>query len=129
MEHVKEFLNLTLRKKQLEEELKQVTQGLEVLQGPLLNYFEQHGLSSVKADGHTVYLHRQVWASIDTGDPKALEAMENAGLGAFIRPQVNTQTLSSWVRELEEEGEKVPMSLKPYLKITEKYGLRTRKAS
>jgi hypothetical protein len=128
LQQVKEFLQLTLRKRELEEQIKEIDGRLNELQEQSLTLFEREGISSLRLDGHTVYLHRQVWASVDASNPYALAELKRNGLGDLVKPTVNGQTLSAWVRERQEEDKPIPPVLAQYLKISEKYGLRARKA-
>ena len=103
--------------------IKEEMTRLEVV---LLEQYVQEGVQSIKTIGGNVYLHHQVWASA-----------EDAGLLAvsdwawMVKDSVNSQTLSSAVRELEIDAEGEPIFPEGVpeaaVKITHKYNIRVRK--
>lgn len=130
MQRLKRFTELEHRRREIKEELDKVNAELGSLEEGLLRDFEDAGMSSVNIDDLCVYLHRQVWAKPKNGDyPGACAALEQAGLGEMVERRFNTQTLSSWVREQEKAGEKMPESLKDAIVVSEVFSVRTRKGA
>ena len=78
-------------------------------------------------NGETVYLQRELWASLvrdENGDLDAAhQALREHGLAWLVQDNVNGQKLSSWVREQETE---IPEDLLPYLKISKPYRVKVR---
>ena len=82
----------------------------------------------------TVYLAHETWASV----PKekraaAVKAMEAEGIGDLVdRTNINSQTLSAWVRELpeDEDGHPIlPARLVDFIKVSQPIKVKTRKRS
>ncbi len=134
---LKKFIRLTLKKRQHEDAAEELGQQIAELEAKLMASFMDRGVDRVSMDGHTVYLDRKLWAGAENGDTAATcAALEAEGLGDFVRPSVNVQQLSSWVRELERAAGRqddlkalLPEALRPAIKITEKYALRMRKSA
>lgn len=125
---------------------KDLKEELDALEALLLPRFQDKGIQNMKIKGRTLYIERKLWggAEEDKGRELAL-ALKLIGLGDLVKETVNTQTLSSWLREQEEElsvdpttGKKMPLSpeklkeklapvLQPYLKVSEEFSLKARK--
>ena len=58
---------------------------------------------------------------------QAAAALKKAKLGEYAAPRVNTQSLSAYMRELDEAGEDMPAALKGIIKLSEVFKVRTRK--
>ena len=131
--------------KRKEGEVDKLKEELAPIHDELLQRFQNEGTASHKtASGTTVYINRQLWAgSSDAGPEVMMEALKsNPDTSDLVKEKVNTQTLSSWVREKIEEyfGEEakkksehelleaLPASLRPVLKITEKFQLKARRS-
>ena len=127
---LKRFVQLEKRRRELESQLKEAKAESGHLEAMLLEKFAESGIASIKVDGLTVYLHRQLWAGpIDGNYIAACEALQAVGLGDMVEPRFNTNTLSAWVRERDKEGEALPPTLSEAIKVTEQFSIRTRKGS
>lgn len=123
----RDYVNLDKERRALENELKHVKAKLNTAEETLLTFMEQSGMQSAKIDGITVYLHRQWWASAT--DVQAI--LDNRDSAFLVKETVNGNSLSSWVRELDKDGEGQPVlpdDLKTAIKVTERFAVRTRKA-
>lgn len=128
-EKMRRYVELTKRKRQTEEDLDGLKKELARLEGQLLEDFERAGVDSMRIDGMTVYPHRQLFANARDGDKeRAVEALRACGLDDYVKEQFNTQSLSAYVRELDELEEPLPQPLAEALDVHEKYTLRVRKA-
>lgn len=129
VEQMRRYVELTKRKRQAEGELDELKKELSRLETKLLEDFERAGVDSMRIDGMTVYPHRQLFANARDGDKeRAVEALRACGLDDYVKEQFNTQSLSAYVRELDELEEPLPPPLAEALDIHEKYTLRVRKA-
>lgn len=129
IERTRRYVELTKRKRQAEDDLDEVKKELARLEGQLLEDFEHAGVDSMRIDGHTVYPHRQLFANARDGDKeRAVEALRACGLHDYVKEQFNTQSLSAYVRELDELEEPLPQPLADALDVYEKFTLRVRKA-
>jgi hypothetical protein len=140
----KRYVKLAEEKAALDGKLKQVKAEMTDMEEKLIDYFQRHSLRNLGAGGHTVYLHRQIWASLPD-KAAAHEALIRHGFNDLVEDKVMPQRLSAWVRELmaeseANEGETAPSSenlnellplpddLKALIKVTEKFSVRVRKA-
>ena len=147
-DRLREFVAMNTHVKALDEELTCAKASLEELKQGILDRFAEAGVGSVRIDGKTVYTHRQLWAGradavgpngrpildekgrpMKVGDEEFIPAIRDAGLGHFVKETVNTQTLSAWARELDEDEGGMPV-LPPELvgkvSVTEKFDVRVR---
>jgi hypothetical protein len=133
------------RKKALENELKEVGSEIEVLSEECREKFIQEGIQSMRVDGRTVYIYRQIFSGIAEGygKPDVKGALEELGLDDLIG--YNSQSLNAYVRELinafpeffnaegslvateEQILEALPDPLKKTLRVSEKIDIRVKK--
>lgn len=129
-ELLRNYTTLDRRRRELKAELAEVEDQVRQLQETLLNEFEQAGMSSIRQDGTTVYVHRQLWCNPKDGDYlRACRALRDAGLGDMVTERFNLNSVSAWVREQEKEGAEIPEVLQDALNINEVFSLRTRSNS
>lgn len=107
---VDELTRTTLRKRRLEAEVRRCNKAIERCEGLVVAELLERGESGAKhaATGATLSLTQKVWAKVvragdkPTDDEKAAagEALIDAGLGDFVKPAFNTNTVSAHFREL-----------------------------
>ena len=121
---VAKYAQKTEARRKLDSESKRLATEIAALDARLVEEFARTGIQNVKtASGQTVYLNREIFATL-TGDlKKAKTALRRAGLGEFIKEGVNSQTLRAYVREMDEV---LPRGLQPYIDITEVFRIRMR---
>jgi len=139
---VNEFIELDTLRKSAESEAEKIKERMAELEPQIMERFENAGMQSMKSkQGQVIYIRRQLWAGAKNGaDVLLLEALKSVGLGDMVKEKVNTQTLSAYIREQEEEqfGKNVkaspddiisvlPEPLRAAVAVTEKYSLHTRK--
>lgn len=142
---VQQLVSAHKRKKGLEAELKEVGQEIAALSEVCLNRFIEEGTQSMRVDGRTVYLYRQIFPSIADGYSRqdVKHALETLGLDDLI--SYNSASLGSYVRELvnavpdffNNEGslvateaqimEAFPDPIKDILRVSEKIDIRVKK--
>tara|TARA_R100000306_G_C4297454_1_gene103323 strand:- start:47 stop:469 length:423 start_codon:yes stop_codon:yes gene_type:complete len=121
---VAEYAALTEQRRKLEAEAKRLATDLAAREEVLVDEFEKAGIQNIKTQtGQTVYLNREIFAKLTGDQKKAHTAFRRAGLGEFVKENVNTQTLRAYVREMDEV---LPKGLQPYIDITEVYRMRMR---
>lgn len=129
------FENLTMEKRELEQQLAAVKKDLANVEEGLLQELQEKGIQNIKTNrGNTVYLNREIFASIIGDKAKAVRVFRWRGLKDLVKTEVNSQTLRAYVRELcENEGastlypqDAIPQGLQPYINATEIYRLRMR---
>lgn len=121
---LRRLLDLKAKKEAHEAALKPITAEIEEITARVLDRWSEDGVSSMKVDGRLLSLRRQVWARVLDREHVA-EALREAGLETFLTP--NTQTLSAWLREKEENGEPLPPGLEGIVGTFEKFSLAVRK--
>lgn len=146
LEKAKTYAYLDAKKKDLENRLNAVKKELSELEASLLDEMAEEGVPSLKVkvkndDGtestRTVYQRRELWAGYADGYEKQdlCEALKQAGLDDMVTETFNTNTLSAYVREFndgdkdtEEIIKNLPENIQPYIKVSEKYKVRTTKS-
>ena len=123
---ISRLVELDVRKRELEEELKGISEERAAIEEQLLDKWAEEGVQNMRVNGMTVYLHRQLWASVKPDEKsRAIDIFEANGMKDML--SVNTQTLSAWVREQEEGG--IPEAIKEILNTEERFAIRTRRSS
>lgn len=126
-DRVRQLVRLKVRKDELETKLKAVKAEIDKLSTSLVDEFAEDGVAHAAVDGHTAYLHRQLWASAAGEKTDLVAALQRNGLGHFVSPSFNTNTLSAYVREVDETGEELPKDLREQIKVSEVWTVRVRK--
>ena len=127
-------LSLKLKIKRLESEVKEVKTLLKEEEIALLAEWSESGISRTTIDGKTLYITRRLWAGGDTDE--LVTVLRNAGLHDLVKPGVNRNTLTAYVKEVtdatrtmspEEIHAKLPSELQEAIEVTEKvtFGLRS----
>ena len=140
------FIKLDQQIKRKEGEVDKLKEELGPIHDELLQRFQNEGTASQKTtSGTTVYINRQLWAGMTDGLDSAVmieRLKEHPETKELVKEKVNTQTLSSWMREKVQEYfgpeqtkksemellDALPESLRPVLKITEKFQLKARRS-
>jgi hypothetical protein len=129
----RQFGELMARKKELEEEAKEIARQLKAMETPLRESMAFAGVDSLPiktALGKmTVYLHSQLWAKPKVSKADACAALKQADLGEFVAEGFNTNTVSAFFREHLKSGETIPSGLLDAFSIDEVQSVRARRAS
>lgn len=134
------YVELAEQKTLLEARLRTVKDSMAATSAELLDQFANEGVTSKRhaATGRLVHVTRRIWARAAGGNkPAACEALLAAGLGDFVEPSFNTNSLSSYFREQakqrQEAGQPVtditdllPDSLKTAIELTEDHQISVR---
>jgi len=137
-EDIKTYVGLADDIKALEKKVKDLTASKGKIESRILENFSENGISSIKIDGSTVYLHRQLWAGTDrhededdeSEEPKirAIAALRAAGCEDLIKENFNVMTLSAFVRELDQNKEELPAEFEGAIKVAEVFSARVRRS-
>lgn len=146
LKNAKTYAELDAKKKDLENRLSAVKRELAQIEEQLLDEMSEEGVPSLKinienSDGtqstRTVYQRRELWAGYaeDFTKQDLCEALKHAGLEDMVTETFNTNTLSAYIREYDENNQsteeivkQLPAEIQPYIKVSEKYKIRTRKS-
>jgi hypothetical protein len=123
----REWAALKKSRAELEDSVDEIKIKLAALEARILDGFSAAGVKRVNLEGFgTVHLNKQIWASAADGDQDRLNAaLRSIGQGGAIEERINTQTLSSMVREWLETGG-VPEAVAPAIKVSTVYRLGLR---
>ncbi len=129
-EQLKRYVELEHERRDLDDRLKAVKAETEKLAASLLDQFAEAGMQSARVNGLTVYVHRQLWASAVEGNYEAAcQALRASGHGEFVQERFNTNQISALAREMDKNGETLPVEWDGPIKVAETFQLRTQKAS
>jgi hypothetical protein len=133
---VNEFIMLNKEKDALEGRVEAIDQRLRELKVELSAAFIEANMQNIQVGDRKVYLARNLWSSFVPGDDldNALAIFRKHQLDWMIKPTINGQTLSSWVREQERASdaidftafvESLPEDLRSVLRISEVFDVRS----
>ncbi len=130
MDRIREYIRLRRTQREREAESAAVKEEADAIEQVLLEEFAVDGVQNMNVDGTTVYLQRMLWAQVDNAydSGQVIERLRDAGLDHFVREGYSTQTLSSWLRDLEREEEPLPQALDGVIRPYERFSLRTRRS-
>ena len=98
--------SLKKQKKDLEDSVKALSSEIEELDRQLSDAMTEAELDRFSRNGSTFYLHSRLYASPSTGRKDAMmQALKQNGYGSLVVESVNSNTLSSFVREQMEANE------------------------
>lgn len=144
---IKRLAELQQLKQDREAELEVIKQDMKQLESEVMEAFLDEGLQKMTVtiqteSGQTVdrtlYLHRQLWAGYrqneeGSGKQQLTAGLEEAGLSDLVKKDFNTNKLSAWLREFDEESDdpetiraKLPESVQDKIKISEVYQIKSR---
>jgi hypothetical protein len=107
MEPLREFVSLETRKKELDADLKATKQRLDELEDQIIPMFVEEGVPSmtVEVDGmkRTLSIYPDVYASPLNDREEVVDALKHSGLDQYVAENYNTNSLTSFVREIWKE--------------------------
>ena len=107
MEPLREFVSLEKKKKDLDAELKAAKQRLDELEEIIIPMFVAEGVPSmaVETDGmtRTLSIYQDVYASPMNDREEVVAALKASELGVYVAENYNTNSLTSYVREVWNE--------------------------
>ena len=122
--------SLKKQKKDLEDSVKALGSEIEELDRQLSDAMTEAELDSFSRNGSTFYLHSRLYASPSAGRKDAMmQALKQNGYGSLVVESVNSNTLSSFVREQMEANEgNIPSWLGDTISTYEKISVGIRKS-
>ncbi|MEE3405569.1 MAG: hypothetical protein VZR73_15950 [Acutalibacteraceae bacterium] len=122
--------SLKKQKKDLEDSVKAIGSEIEELDRQLSDAMTEAELDRFSRNGSTFYLHSRLYASPSTGRKDAMmQALKQNGYGSLVVESVNSNTLSSFVREQMEANEgNIPSWLGDTVSTYEKISVGIRKS-
>lgn len=126
-----ELRALKLRKEVLDKESKEVSAKIDEVDEKLSLAMTEQEVDKFTHQGATFYLKSRLFASPIAGKKEEMiEALKSSGNGALVVEQVNSNTLSSFIKEQRELNncEDVPEYLKDIVQTYEKVSVGIRKS-
>lgn len=116
----------------LEESVKAAKAKRDLLEPEVVAHMERHGIQNVNVEGRCIYLKREMYASVNADAEGALERLKRYGpTRPLVKESVNGNSLSSWVRELDQDAEGkpiLPSEVDGCITIRDGFRARARKA-
>ena len=129
-----EYAGLVAQRKAAEELVEGLKEKLAKLEAELLQRMGDEGVASMKVDTpegrFTLFPKRTLWSSCIPGHEQELhDGLRTLGYGDLVKESVNSQRLSSYIRELDVAGAEIPKEIVEAVKVTEKFSVGVRKAT
>ena len=125
--------NIELRRdnRDLKEKTDRNSAEIAQLDKVIIEQFAARRLQQQKMQtGETRYVQKSVYASLvrdeDGEHDGAHKALRDNGLEWLVQDNVNSTSLSAWVREQRRQESEIPEGLLPFLNIAEIYRLKVR---
>jgi hypothetical protein len=134
---VREFAELTLKRRALKETLDGDKKRLDQLEARILEHFGDKGLKGLDLAGvGKVSIRKQIWARVKragestTGEEKAraIQALKDAGWDEYVSENFNLNTISALFREHRDTGQELPPQLAEAWEEDTRYTLSVRAA-
>lgn len=122
-----QVLEVRERAEELDKQLKETNKLKEELEQQLIEMMMLDDVDKFVYAGKTFFPSVRLWASLKAETKEeAIEWLKSSGFADLVKEQVNTQSLSSLVKELKENDE-MPEEFEQFLNVTEKISLNVRK--
>lgn len=117
------------RKKELDAQVKETNAEIEQLDSQLSDLMAEQEVERFSKNGSTFYLNTRLFASPAAGcRDDLMRALKDNGYGSLVVETVNSNTLSSFVREQKAANEdEIPAWLEPLISAYEKVTVGVRK--
>jgi hypothetical protein len=103
MQPIKRYVCLENRKRELDTELKLITKQLIDIEREVVQEFLNDGVDKITADGRTLKIVPEVFASPVEDRWAVVEALKKAGLDQYIPQNYNDAQLRSFVKDIAGE--------------------------
>lgn len=116
------------RKKELEDELKEVNSDITETEEQLVAAMVEEEMQNFTRNGRQFVLTSRTYANAKAGMmPAICDWMKGHELGDMVKESVHPQTLQAWVKEKMEEAGALPEELSELVNVYEKSGISIRK--
>ena len=132
-QEARNYAVLVAKRKNLEAEVDTLKETLTKLEAELLARMGDEGVTQLKVETDegefTLFPKRTLWSSCIPGHETELnDGLRVLGMGDLVKESVNSQRLSSYIRELDIVGQAVPAEIIYAVKISERFTIGVRKA-
>ena len=121
---VAEFVELTLKKREMAREVSTIEKRLKELTEIIIDQFtEAETIESIRVKGYNVKPKRELWAGAKDGDfALSCAALVASGHSEYVNERFDSRKVSALIREYDREGG-IPEELQDGLSIVEKFKL------
>lgn len=106
---LREYIDLTLRKRKLEDEIREIKDQLEPLEKAVTDIFIEEGMQKITLGDYTVHIIKNVYPKLPQGRDAAVAVLKNSPeFGSLVSENFNNQTLAKTIREILAENEELP---------------------
>ena len=124
---LKKYANLFFAKQKLKSKLKEIEERLAKQETILLNHLTDLEIDKVSLKGGiSLFTRTVIWAKCKDKQ-SAINAIKEAGEEWMIQEGFNSQTLSSFLRELDKIGQELPKEFKGVIEANPKTNLIAKK--
>jgi len=95
----------------------------QIVEEQLLEQFAETGTSSVRVNGRTVSMRRDLYSKILDAE-RLNDALREAGFGDLVEEKVNSMRLAALVREIDRGDIECPAELAEVVTASEKFSIR-----
>lgn len=95
----------------------------QIVEEQLLEQFAETGTSSVRVNGRTVSMRRDLYSKILDAE-RLNDALREAGFGDLVEEKVNSMRLAALVREFDRGDVECPAELAEVVTASEKFSIR-----
>lgn len=138
IELIKEYLLFKTFKKEMMNNLNEISEKIELLEGKCIEYMINEGIQSINVDGSKVSIKNQYFANYSKID-EAINELAKSELSWMLKQRIDDRTLASHIREMIANSEiesskdikdciELPETIKEYISIYEKTTLSVRKS-
>lgn len=122
----REIINLKIKKKWLEQELKTLNKDLSNKSKILFHIMFNEDIQSLNIDGKTVFRTVKPYPRI-VNEQSFFKWAKDNGFGDLIKETIHPNTLRSWYTEYSEQNDNAETTLTDMLEIFEEEGIGVRK--
>ena len=124
---LKKYIQLNDEIKELKQRQIELTLSKDELQDEIFTEMEESGISNMKMDGRTIYLHKQTWVRAND-KTEACAYMKEHGLEDYVKEDFNTNSLSAYYREMEKSDEPLPDGFDKVFNVNPTFSVRVLKS-
>lgn len=126
-EALKKYAKLYFVKQKLARKYKEVSDRLEKMELSMLDHLADLEIDKVSLKGGIMlFTRRQLWAKVRSKED-AINAIKEAGEGWMVSEGFNSNVLSKYLRELDEQGKPLPKEFEGIIETNPKYNLIAKK--
>lgn len=105
---LRKFARLDKLKSVLNAALDKVNAKLDPVREHVVDHMVDAGIPNIKISGRTVYLSNEIWPKRLGTPDEVTKALEESGLGEYVKKGYNHQSIGGYFREMVKNKEPIP---------------------